>query len=82
MAARLARWAAAALLVGVCWLTFAAGSPAGAQTTTTDVPTTTTSPSLGPVTSGEFHELEQEVLVGLALVVMLGGVHVVGSWRR
>lgn len=50
-------------------------------TTTTTVPpmTTTTAPL---VTQAAFHEGEQELLVGLALVIFFLAVHVVGSWGR
>jgi hypothetical protein len=69
-------------------VTFAPARAAWAQeattTTTTEAPTTTTTvdPSSLPVSAGQAHDIEQEILVGMSLVVLLVAAHVVGSWRR
>jgi hypothetical protein len=82
----LARWAAVAVLVAVCWATFGPARCAWAQeattTTTSSSTTTTVDPSSLPVSAGQAHEIEQEMLVGMSLVVLLVAAHVVGSWRR
>lgn len=56
------------------------------QPATAQEPPTTTTTTVAPVydgpSSSDFHELEQELLTGGALLVFLTSAHVVGSWRR
>jgi hypothetical protein len=57
-------------------------SSAQADTTVSPTPPTTITDQGQPVTAGQFQDLENEVVLGLSLLVFLGSVHVVGSWGR
>jgi hypothetical protein len=82
MAASSRRRSVVRVLLAVVFVLLLWASPAEAATSSCTTDGATTSCTNDEPTIDQLHELEQEMLYGLALVTFLGAASFVASWHR